>query len=206
VTEPSQPTPGLTQKGEATRQRILEAASAEFAEHGIAGARVDRIAAAASTNKAQLYAYFGSKDQLFDTVFMASLQRIVEVVPISADDLADWAVRLYDEYLARPDLIRLATWHRLERRPTGHLLGEDRLDEPKLAAIASAQKSGAIADVGGKADPFDVMAIVISMSMAWSPVSNVYAATADEPARLHRRRRALLRETVRRAFAPTPDH
>jgi AcrR family transcriptional regulator len=203
VTQPSPPTPGLTPKGEATRQRIMEAASAEFAQHGIAGARVDRIATEAATNKAQLYAYFGSKDQLFDTVFMASMQRIVEVVPISPEDLADWAVRLYDEYLARPDLIRLATWHRLERRPTGHLLAEGRLDEAKLAAIASAQESGVITDVAGAADPFDVMAIVISMSMAWSPVSNVYAASADEPERLHRRRRQLLRETVRRAFAPS---
>ena len=205
MADPSTTDPGLTPKGEATRQRILEAASAEFAEHGIAGARVDRIAAAANTNKAQLYAYFGSKDELFDTVFMASMQRIVEVVPISPDDLADWAVRLYDEYLARPDLIRLATWHRLERRPTGHLLAEGRMDEAKLAAIATAQRSGAIADPAGGADPFDVMAMVIAMSMAWSPVSNVYAATADEPEPTHRKRRELLRETVRRAFAPGPD-
>ena len=203
MTEPSSPGAGLTPKGEATRQRILEAATAEFAEHGIAGARVDRIAATASTNKAQLYAYFGSKDQLFDTVFMASMRRITYVVPISPDDLADWAVRLYDEYLDRPDVIRLATWARLERQPTGHLMGEERIDEPKLAAIASAQESGAIADA--EADPFDVMAMVIAMSMAWSPVSNVYAATADEPERLHRRRRHLLRETVRRAFAPGPE-
>jgi AcrR family transcriptional regulator len=197
-----EPSVTLTPKGEATRQRIMAAASSEFAEHGIAGARVDRIAAEASTNKAQLYTYFGSKDELFDAVFMASMQRIVDVVPISPDDLADWAVRLYDDYIESPDLIRLATWHRLERRPTGHLLGEGRMDKEKLAGIASAQKSGAIAGAAAKADPFDVMAIVISMSMAWSPVSNVYAATADEAARVHRRRRDLLRETVRRAFAP----
>jgi AcrR family transcriptional regulator len=197
--------PTLTSKGEATRQRIMAAATAEFAQRGIAGARVDRIAAEAATNKAQLYAYFGSKDQLFDSVFMASMKRITDVVPISAEDLADWAVRLYDEYVERPDLIRLATWARLERQPTGHLLGNDRIDDHKLSAIASAQKSGAISDVAGRADPFDVMAMVIAMSMAWSPVSNVYAATADEPARVHRQRRDLLREAVRRAFAP-PAH
>ena len=188
----------MTGKGEATRQRILEAAGAEFARHGVAGARVDRIAAAASTNKAQLYAYFGSKDRLFDVVFTASMQQIMDVVPISPDDLADWAVRLYDEYLERPELIRLATWARLERTPTGHLMDNDLREGPKLAGIASAQESGAVA----AADPFDVMAMVIAMSMAWSPVSNVYAATADEPGRVHRQRRDFLRETVRRAFAP----
>jgi len=194
-------TPSITPKGEATRVRIMEAATAEFARYGIAGARVDRIAAAANSNKAQLYAYFGSKDQLFDIVFETSMRSIMEVVPISADDLADWAVRLYDEYLERPELIRLATWARLERRPTGHLV-EERMDDLKLAAIGSAQESGEIGGPAARAAPFDVMAMVIAMSMAWSPVSNVYAATADESTRVHQQRRKLLRESVRRAFEP----
>src|SRR5690606_21280351 len=99
-----------TPRGAATRRRIVEAATEEFARHGIAGARIERIVAAARTNKAQLYGYFGSKEGLFDAVFRESLERIVTVVPIDATDLADWAVRLYDEYLRRPDLIRLATW------------------------------------------------------------------------------------------------
>ncbi|TDD46030.1 TetR/AcrR family transcriptional regulator [Nonomuraea terrae] len=186
----------LTSRGAATRKRILEVATREFAEHGIAGARIERIVAAARTNKAQLYAYFGSKEGLFDAIFLGSLERIMNVVPIDGTDLADWAVRLYDEYLRRPDLIRLATWARLERRPAGHLVEEaDRLDDPKLRAVAEAQAAGIVRP----GDPFDVMALVIAMSMAWSPVSNVYAATAAEPAELHERRRALLRESVRRA-------
>ncbi|MFJ6917959.1 TetR family transcriptional regulator [Streptomyces sp. NPDC101133] len=192
---PDQP---LTSRGAATHRRILDVATREFAEHGIAGARVERIVAAARTNKAQLYAYFGSKDGLFDAIFFGSLDRIVNVVPIDADDLADWAVRLYDEYLRRPDLIRLATWARLERRPAGHLVDDaDRRDDAKLRAIAEAQAAGRVRP----GDPFDVLALVIAMSMAWSPVSNVYAATADEPEDAHDRRRALLREAVSRATA-----
>ncbi|SDP66641.1 TetR/AcrR family transcriptional regulator [Lentzea jiangxiensis] len=187
----------LTARGEATRQRIIDVATREFAEHGIAGARIERVVAAARTNKAQLYAYFGNKDGLFDAIFLGSLERIVNVVPIDATDLADWAVRLYDEYLDRPDLIRLATWNRLERRPTGHLVA-DRIDQEKLRAIADAQEAGLVR----AGDPFDVMAVVIAMSMAWSPVSNVYAATADEDAEVHERRRDFLRDTVRRAVAP----
>ncbi|GAA4993175.1 TetR family transcriptional regulator [Actinopolymorpha pittospori] len=186
----------LTSRGSATYQRILDVATQEFAQYGIAGARVERIVAAASTNKAQLYAYFGSKEGLFDAIFLGSLERIVNVVPIDATDLADWAVRLYDEYLRRPDLIRLATWTRLERRPEGHLVEDrDRLDDDKLRAIAEAQAAGLVRE----GDPFDVLAMVIAMSMAWSPVSNVYAATAQEPPELHEQRRALLRESVRRA-------
>jgi hypothetical protein len=40
------------------------------------------------------------------------------------------------------------------------------------------------------------------MALAWSPASSVYAATADEPAAEHDRRRALLRDCVERAVAP----
>lgn len=189
-----------TPRGAATRERIVEAATAEFAEHGVAGARIERVVVAARTNKAQLYAYFGSKEALFDSIFAASLDRILDVVPIDASDLADWAVRLYDEYLARPDLIRLATWNRLERKPSGHLVADhEHLEQGKLAAIAAAQDAGHV--VTG--DPFDVMALVIGMSMSWSPVSNLYAATADEPPEVHERRRRLLRTAVRAATAPT---
>lgn len=189
----------LTSRGAATRQRIVDAATEEFARHGIAGARVERIVEAARTNKAQLYGYFGSKDGLFDAIFFGSLERIMTVVPIDATDLADWAVRLYDEYLRRPDLIRLATWTRLERRPAGLLVEDvDRLDESKLRAIADAQTAGLVRE----GDPFDLMAMVIAMSMSWSPVSNVYAATDREPAESHDRRRALLRECVRRVISP----
>src|SRR5688500_3203602 len=156
----------LTARGEATRQRIIDVATQEFAEHGIAGARIERIVAAARTNKAQLYGYFGSKEGLFDAIFSGSLERIVDVVPIDATDLADWAVRLYDEYLRRPDLIRLATWARLERRPLGHLVDDaDRRNDHKLRAIAEAQTAGVVRP----GDPFDLMALVIALSMAWSP-------------------------------------
>lgn len=188
----------LSSRGAATYQRILDAATREFAEHGIAGARIERIVATARTNKAQLYAYFGNKEKLFDAIFSGSLERITNVVPIDAADLAGWAVRLYDEYLRRPDLIRLATWARLERRSAGHLVEDhDRHDDHKLRAIAEAQAAGQVR----RGKPFDVMAMVIAMSMAWSPVSNVYAATEQEASDVHEQRRTLLRESVRRAVA-----
>ncbi|OSQ36796.1 TetR/AcrR family transcriptional regulator [Thalassospira mesophila] len=53
---------------ERTRAQILEAATSEFAEKGIGGARVDAIAARAGTNKRMLYHYFGDKDQLYTAV------------------------------------------------------------------------------------------------------------------------------------------
>jgi AcrR family transcriptional regulator len=50
---------------ERTRQKILAAATEEFARYGLGGARVDRIAARAGANKRMLYYYFRDKDNLF---------------------------------------------------------------------------------------------------------------------------------------------
>jgi TetR/AcrR family transcriptional regulator len=50
---------------EATRQKLLTAARREFADCGLAGARVDEIAARAGVNKQLVYHYFGDKDALY---------------------------------------------------------------------------------------------------------------------------------------------
>jgi len=48
-----------------TRKKLLTAARREFARSGLAGARVDEIAARAGVNKQLLYHYFGDKDALY---------------------------------------------------------------------------------------------------------------------------------------------
>ena len=186
--------------GEKSRQRLLAAATEEFAEMGIAGARVDRIADAASVNKAQMYRWFGSKEGLFDAVFARSLDRIVDAVPFRPDDLPGYAVALYDSYLAEPELVRLASWYRLERVPAGELLaGHPGRTTAKLDAIAAAQAEGRI--VGGLA-PADVYALVIGMAGTWSPVSGTFTASREQPEDEHERRREALRGVVARALVP----
>ncbi len=49
----------------ATRMKLLTAARREFAQNGLAGARVDEIAARAGVNKQLVYHYFGDKDALY---------------------------------------------------------------------------------------------------------------------------------------------
>jgi TetR/AcrR family transcriptional regulator len=51
-----------------TRKKLLTAARREFAKSGLAGARVDEIAARAGVNKQLLYHYFGDKDALYVAV------------------------------------------------------------------------------------------------------------------------------------------
>lgn len=53
---------------EQSRARIIEAATEEFAAHGLAGARVERIARRARVNKQLLYHHYGDKKQLFGEV------------------------------------------------------------------------------------------------------------------------------------------
>jgi AcrR family transcriptional regulator len=61
---------------EGMRLRILEAAKQEFAAHGIAGARVDRIAAKAGANKRMLYYHVGKKDELYLAVLEGAYEKI----------------------------------------------------------------------------------------------------------------------------------
>ena len=58
------------------RERILDAASAAFARHGFAGARVDEIAIHAGVNKAMLYYHVGDKRALYTAVLMRNFDRV----------------------------------------------------------------------------------------------------------------------------------
>jgi TetR/AcrR family transcriptional regulator len=75
---------GTRGRPEESRAAILKAAVAEFAEHGIAGARTDAIARAAHVNKALLYYYFEDKDALYeavlDHVFSGMRARVMPVL------------------------------------------------------------------------------------------------------------------------------
>lgn len=183
--------------GRATYGRILEAATAEFATHGIAGARVDRIADASGANKSQLYSYFGSKAGLFDAVLNDNVEAIVDAAPLDGADLPGYAVALYDAYLERPEMVRLVAWNRLERRPSGHLFGEAS-DVEKLASIVEAQRAGSVTS---ELEARDIHALVIAMALAWSPVSFTEAGELDDPAADRGRRRRALAAAVAGAFA-----
>lgn len=73
--------------GQATRERILVAAKAEFAQYGIAGARVNRIADAAKASKDRLYAYFAGKDELYAAVTAEWVTQTTDETALDAADL-----------------------------------------------------------------------------------------------------------------------
>ncbi|MFF7656380.1 TetR family transcriptional regulator [Streptomyces sp. NPDC007983] len=133
----------------ATKERILAAAASEFAAHGVAGARVDRIAAQAKANKRAIYDYFGDKNKLFAAVLEHVLADLARAVPPS-DDLPAYAERLFDYHRAHPEALRLVMWEALEIGDQPVPAEEDRTRhyQDKVDAAASGGQSGQGGDTG----------------------------------------------------------
>jgi AcrR family transcriptional regulator len=73
---------------ERTKAEILAAATREFSERGLNGARVDSIAARTRTNKRMIYYYFGSKERLYIAVLEDAYKSIREAEKrLRLDDL-----------------------------------------------------------------------------------------------------------------------
>ncbi len=64
-----------------SRQLLANAARAEFAEHGFAGARTDRIVKRAGVNKQLLFYYFGSKAGLYEAVMRRAEAELTDASP-----------------------------------------------------------------------------------------------------------------------------
>ncbi|WP_037654337.1 TetR/AcrR family transcriptional regulator [Streptomyces achromogenes] len=180
----------------ATKARLLDAAFAEFAAHGIAGARVDRIASAAGANKRLIYAHFGSKDQLFDEVLRRAAEAGAESVPFDADDLPGYAGAVFDHLVARPDLLRLRLWQLLER-PAGPGSGTEGFWR-RAAEVADAQARG---ELSRALAPADLLTMVVAAAQAWFWVDD--DGRPRSPERLARHRAAVV-ETARRLTEPRP--
>jgi AcrR family transcriptional regulator len=167
----------------ATRARLLAAARREFAAFGIAGARVDRIAAEAASNKAQIYHYFGSKEQLFDAV-AAMVNEVVRELPLDVEDLPGYAARLAERYEQHPDVLRLVTWQRLERSKEPPVVAV-KASKAKIAEIAQAQADGRISD----RYPADVLLhAVLHIATLWATTSPDMAWARKLPSAAARRR------------------
>ena len=174
----------------ATKARLLDAALSEFAEHGIAGARVDRIAEQAGANKRLLYVYYGNKEQLFQTVVGQALGELADAVPFTPDDLPGYAAALFDYLIAHPQLMRLGTWKLLERPEVAP--AEVDAYRAKLEAIGHVQRAGHLSSA---LDPVDLLIFALALANAWfaaSPALHSLAAQVPtSPERLAAHRAAI---------------
>jgi AcrR family transcriptional regulator len=182
-------------KSERTKQRLLEAATAEFARFGLAGARVDRIAAAAGCNKQLIYAYFDSKDRLFDAVYDRMVVATVQSVPIDASDLPAYAANLFDRYRAHPEVLRLAYWHGLEKGD-GVSSAAVAATAEKVAAIGAAQEAGIVTHQYDAAGLLDLLLCMSKVGADSSP-------EASAPQTATSRLRSTLVDAVKRLVEPS---
>lgn len=170
-----------------TKRRILVAARAEFAQFGLAGARVDRIAKTGRVNKRSIYVHFGPKDQLFDLVVATALTEMAEEVPFTAEDLPSYAGALFDYLSARPEILRLTAWAGLERSEASP--DEVQAYAPKVAALSETFDDAAV----------DVLALLLGQITAWQYASaalRTHAAGGPWSGARLQRHRALLVESV----------
>lgn len=121
---------------EASRERILNAAIAEFAANGIGGARMDRIATASGRNKNLIYFYFGNKEELYQAVLLDQIRRFNASIPFTPGDLSGYGARIFDFVSSDQNAMRLLAWGRLERP---QYLDDLKRVDPRLAALKNAQ-------------------------------------------------------------------
>ena len=159
----------------ATKARLLQAATEEFTAYGVAGARVDRIAARARANKRLIYVHFGTKEELFDIVVQRQLGVLADAVPFTPADLPGYAGALFDWVAAHPEALRLNAWKQLERPEAA--AAEMDIYRPKLAALAALPGPGPLPG----AAPADVLALVIGLATAWFTASPALRELAAEP-------------------------
>lgn len=196
----------------ATKARIFEAASNEFALHGVAGARIDRIAESAKANKAQIYDYFGNKEQLFEHVLEEELNRLITEISTPDDhaEISEFVGRAFDYHQAHPNLVRLLHWEALHFGTTT-IPGEAarrRFYRDKASLIGSYQDEGLI-EKGF--DPSHLYFILVSMATSWFGLPQIARMHIDSDPLAHQaliEHRRCIVEATRRILAPssaTPD-
>ncbi|VAV99886.1 Transcriptional regulator, AcrR family [hydrothermal vent metagenome] len=183
----------MKRTSDATRARIFEAARAEFARFGIAGARVDRIAENAPANKARIYEYFGDKETLFALVLEIELERLGSAIAVPDDpiDIPGYVRDIFDYHSANPDLVRLLYWEALQFSSQNAPREEERREfyAQRAAYLARAQQDGVIP---GSVDPRHLHFLLLSLATSWFGLPQLARMHMDDdptaPQNLHAQR------------------
>ncbi len=189
---------------------ILEVATREFAEKGLAGARIDVIAEAMRTSKRMIYYYFGSKEGLYVAVLEEAYRRMREIeAGLHLEDLPPEAAlrRLVaftvDYQLAHPEFIRLVMTENIHR---GEYLARSGLirdlNVPAIQGLRSVLERGQREGVfRAGIDAVDLHASISALSVF--NVANrhtfalIFQRDLDAPAHLVARRESIVEMIVR---------
>jgi len=155
---------------EETRANIIEVATREFSDKGLAGARIDEIADKTNSSKRMIYYYFGGKDELYRAVLERSYANIREreivenFEALPADEaLAAHVAHTFDYHASHPEFIRLVMNENIHRAE--HLQHVSGIKDRNQMVIASLQ---AIIDKGVTAGLFrhDIDPVDLHMSIS----------------------------------------
>jgi AcrR family transcriptional regulator len=177
---------------EGTRRRLKEAATAEFAEFGLDGTTMTKIAARAGINKERLYSYYGDKRALWEVVLADELDKLAAGVLVStggSTEIGDIAGATYDYHAAHPELARLLQWEGLTRAPAARLADRTALYREKVESLAAAQRAGEITTA---LEPAHLVFGLIALGAWWQTVPQlaemITGGSGDEPDERARRR------------------
>jgi AcrR family transcriptional regulator len=102
------------QDAEGVKHDILMVAMAEFAQHGLAGARIDEIAEKTKTSKRMIYYYFGDKEGLYLAALEAAYAKVrsgeenIDLEGFGPRDAMEALVRFtFAHHKSQPDLVRM---------------------------------------------------------------------------------------------------
>jgi TetR/AcrR family transcriptional regulator len=181
------------------RDTILTAARSEFAQYGLAGARIDRIAKAADASKERLYAHFGDKETLFRGVVAADGAEFFAAVTLRPEAVPEFVGDIYDLACRRPEHLRMITWAILEGLTLDPPPMEDleSIQSRDIRVIEAAQAAGYV-DAAWR--PMDLLVLLFGVALAWAQSPHPDAVTAD-PAIIAARRAAAV-EAARRIVTP----
>lgn len=210
---------GTRGNAEKSRRAILEAATAEFAQAGVAGARVDAIAKAAGVNKALLYYYYHDKETLYgaalEHTFGGLLEELVRVLdagrPPGFKVLA-YALAHFNYVAAHPHYRRLVQ-HEMMRAGAGQSRHFEKLVHeffrPLLRRLSVVLESGIEAGEFRRVDvPQFVHSMIAVVVFYFTAAPVVRAVAGFDPfssQALDRRRRAML-DFISGALFPDPSH
>src|ERR1043165_1243014 len=161
----------MARDSEENKPRLFQEATDQFTTHGIAGARIDRIAETACANKQLIYAYFGNKRELYAAVVSEHVTRFLEEVPFDVADLPGHAVAMFDFYVEHPEIAQLGTWHALEPGEADHPIPAiAQAVRKRTRELARAQSAGV---VSSRVPAADLLGLIHSITRHWG------GATAD---------------------------
>ncbi|WP_426005254.1 TetR family transcriptional regulator [Paenarthrobacter sp. NyZ202] len=174
---------------ELTKSLLFTAAVAEFTEYGLAGARMDRIAATASVNKERIYQYFGNKEALFDKVLAAKQEQLdKELYRLCTDghlSVEELAGGVFDFYAADPGNARFWFWAALEKGSATRLTG---LENTK-AVLASLQETAGLSENAAR----ELLLTLMTLCSASTALPQLEALIPDSSAsRVHSRRKHIV--------------